>query len=405
MPDCRSAPPKRNFPSHACSIVSAVPASTAPKPVAKTEAVPVAKSSQHNFTERKKEAELFAYMAGEKQASEEVPQPKSRLGRAAILGAMVLASFAIVAAPQAPWHSQVRALWAQGRQTLHGWLNPQPVTPVQTVAHENFARPGDEYKLPVHEPIPDATTDPTQIQVLPVVDPTAKKPNTDPSNPAQPAVQPDGTVTPPGDSASPAVQVQEQPQAPSSATAQPTAGPNTALSPTAVAPPVSAPHAETPAAIPSSLSSPSSVTVVPMPATPRNPPQRHASIPGEVPPSLRSQLASTTPDASGNRAPETAMASIEPVAVAEAAERTLLTDQPPILYPANVKAQGTVVLQVLIGRDGSVQDAKFLQGSLAFARNAIDGVKQWKFKPYIMNGRPVSVQTSLTLTFKSNHQQ
>ena len=97
------------------------------------------------------------------------------------------------------------------------------------------------------------------------------------------------------------------------------------------------------------------------------------------------------------------MASIEPVKVPEAAERALLADQPPIAYPANVKGQATVVLQVLIGRDGTVQDAKFLQGSLAFARNAIDGVKQWKFKPYTMNGRPVSVQTSFTLTFKSTH--
>jgi protein TonB len=54
---------------------------------------------------------------------------------------------------------------------------------------------------------------------------------------------------------------------------------------------------------------------------------------------------------------------------------------------------------VLVGRDGTIQDAKFLQGSLAFARAAIDGVKRWKFKPYIMNGRPVSVQTTLTIKF------
>jgi periplasmic protein TonB len=46
-----------------------------------------------------------------------------------------------------------------------------------------------------------------------------------------------------------------------------------------------------------------------------------------------------------------------------------------------------------------VQDAKFVQGSLMFARSAIDGVKRWKFKPYTMNGRPVSVETSLTLKF------
>ena len=62
--------------------------------------------------------------------------------------------------------------------------------------------------------------------------------------------------------------------------------------------------------------------------------------------------------------------------------------------------QGTVVLQVLIGRDGTVKEAKFMQGSFAFARAAIDGVKLWKFKPYSMNGRPVSVQSMFTINFK-----
>ena len=95
------------------------------------------------------------------------------------------------------------------------------------------------------------------------------------------------------------------------------------------------------------------------------------------------------------------MQAIEPVAVTEASERALLTDQPAIEYPATAKGQqGTVTLQVLISRDGSIQDAKFLQGSLAFARTAIDGVKLWKFKPYSMNGRPVSVQTTMTMSFK-----
>jgi protein TonB len=112
-------------------------------------------------------------------------------------------------------------------------------------------------------------------------------------------------------------------------------------------------------------------------------------------------MASMAPEASGNKPPEAAMQSIEPVAVSEIAERALLTAQPALEYPVSAKGQqGTVVLQVLIGRDGTVQDAKFMQGSLAFARTAIDGVKLWKFKPYAMNGRPVSVQTLLTISFK-----
>ena len=111
-------------------------------------------------------------------------------------------------------------------------------------------------------------------------------------------------------------------------------------------------------------------------------------------------MATTVPDASGNKPIEAALPTIEPVDVPELTERALLTDQPPLAYPSNAAGrQGTVTLQVLIGRDGTVQDAKFLQGSLAFARTAIDGVRQWKFKPYNMNGRSVSVQTNLTLKF------
>jgi protein TonB len=112
-------------------------------------------------------------------------------------------------------------------------------------------------------------------------------------------------------------------------------------------------------------------------------------------------MASMTPEASGNKPVEAALPSIEPVSIPETTARNLLADQPPTVYPASAKGQqGTVTLQVLIGRDGVVQDAKFLQGSLAFARAAIDSAKQWKFKPYTMNGRVVSVQTQLTISFK-----
>jgi protein TonB len=112
-------------------------------------------------------------------------------------------------------------------------------------------------------------------------------------------------------------------------------------------------------------------------------------------------MVTMVPESSGNKPVDAAMPAIEPVDVSELAERALLTDQPPLNYPANARGQqGTVILQVLIGRDGAVQDAKFVQGSLAFARPAIDGVKHWKFKPYTMNGRAVSVQTTLTIKFK-----
>jgi protein TonB len=365
------------------------------------------KSNEHGNQDRKKEAELFAYMAGDAGDSAPVPRPKSRLGKGAITGALVLAGCAILAAPQAPWHSNMLRMWARGRQSMHGWLYPQSVTPVQApVAHEDFGRAGDEYKLPVGENIPDATTDPSQIQVVPVVDPTAKKPNNDATSTQQPTgpLDPSG-ATPSDQTPASGVQVPDKQLSPTpSETAPPASGqaapatspsPGSATAPTAVAPL----RSDSPSTAPATSFS---IPAAPLrSASPKNRAPRLASSPGNVPSSLKSQLASMTPDASGNKAPETAMPSIEPVVVPEAAERALLTEQAAFAYPANARGQqGTVILQVLIGRDGTVQDAKFLQGSLAFARAAIDGVKPWKFKPYTMNGRAVSVQTLLTLTFK-----
>ena len=97
------------------------------------------------------------------------------------------------------------------------------------------------------------------------------------------------------------------------------------------------------------------------------------------------------------------MSSIEPVKLSEAAVRELLDQSVDPEYPPAAKAtaqRGSVVLQVLIDRDGTVQEAKFLQGSLVFARSAIDAVRHWHFKPYSMNGRAVSVQSLITLNFK-----
>jgi protein TonB len=312
----------------------------------------------------------------------------------------------------------VQTAWAHGRLALHAWLNPQLVTtPQAPIAHEDFGRAGDEYKLPVTENIPDATTDPSQIQVVPAVDPTVKKPNIMGGN-----VMPPGTVaaagSTPGDSTSaPGMPTAgDQVPQPTPVTVQPASGaagggtsalPASAL-PISTPPSSASPNSNLPISTPSSGPAPAAAqpphsdppaTVFPS----ASPISSGASVstPGNVPSSLKSQMASTTPEASGNRPVESAMPSIEPVKIDEATERALLIDQPTPDYPASSSGQpGMVVLQVLIGHDGTVQDAKFLQGSLGFARAAIDGVKRWKFKPYTMNGRAVSVQTSLTISFK-----
>ena len=350
-------------------------------------------SAAQEAHEQKQEAQLFSYIAGERQDNPERSESRFKFGKRAIAAALVLAAGAIVAAPQAPWHGKLAELPARGRRALHAWLNPQPVTAVTQAptSHEDFGRPGDEYKLPVAENIPDATTDPSQISVVPVVDPTAKKSTTVDTGSEQPTGTNPAPVPP--DTSQPSTVPTPAPQPLQSTPDQthPT-GPST---PTATPQDVSLhPDVSAPTPVPPVAAQPP-----PTPA-PRPQPTQYNPVPTKVPSSLKSQMATMVPDASGNKPVEAALPSIEPVAVPELTERTLLTDQPPLAYPASAAGkQGTVTLQVLVGRDGTVQDAKFLQGSLAFARAAIDNVRQWKFKPYTMNGRPVSVETNLTLKF------
>jgi len=356
--------------------------------------------------EQKKEAELFAYIAGDSAESTASSPSRLGLGRPAILVASILAACTIVAAPQAPWHPRLLIVLSRGQRSLHAWLNPQPVTTPQAPAtHEDFGRAGDEYKLPVAENIPDATTDPSQIQVLPAVDPTAKKPASDAANTPQTAAPTDGSTAPSDAGQTPAVQtpqVQVQPNPPVQ-TQPETASPSTVPAPvaTVVPPPVTAVAPASTAALHTDSPAVVNTPVAPPPTPPKRQPTQYVPVTTKVPSSLQSQMAVMMPEASGNKPAEAAMPSIEPVAVPELTERALLLDQPALNYPASAKGQqGTVILQVLIGRDGTVQDAKFMQGSLAFARAAIDGVKLWQFKPYQMNGRPVSVQTQLTIKFK-----
>ena len=94
-----------------------------------------------------------------------------------------------------------------------------------------------------------------------------------------------------------------------------------------------------------------------------------------------------------------------PITISEATSRTLLVHQVLPSYPLEALRaglQGTVVLQAIVGRDGSVEDLKLLQGYFALGNAAISAVKQWRFRPYRLNGEIVEMQTLLTVTFPLN---
>src|SRR5207244_4237622 len=140
---------------------------------------------------------------------------------------------AYVKVPPSLWHQNLRMLVAYVAHVSHGLLNPQTPAPQQApVSHENFGRPGDEYKLPVAENIPDATTDPSQISVVPVVDPTAKKPTTVDAGSEQPAGT--NTSSTPPDTSQPGTVPTPAPQPAQSAPDQ--AQPSGTSTPTSAAP-------------------------------------------------------------------------------------------------------------------------------------------------------------------------
>ncbi len=94
----------------------------------------------------------------------------------------------------------------------------------------------------------------------------------------------------------------------------------------------------------------------------------------------------------------------EPVAVSEEAARGLLAHTVDPVYPPEALAQklhGTVVLQAVVGRDGSVEDVKLVRGYFLLGRAAIAAVKQWRFQPYNVNGHAASTQTTITINFNS----
>ena len=64
-----------------------------------------------------------------------------------------------------------------------------------------------------------------------------------------------------------------------------------------------------------------------------------------------------------------------------------------------MKVQGVVSLQALISREGTIQELQILSGPAILAAAAREAVKQWHFKPYLLNGTPVETQARITVNF------
>ncbi len=82
-------------------------------------------------------------------------------------------------------------------------------------------------------------------------------------------------------------------------------------------------------------------------------------------------------------------------------EANLIHDVAPQYPPeaGRARIEGTVVLLAVIGTDGSVKDVRVENGLPILAQAAMDAVRQWRYKPYLIDGEPVEVDSRITINF------
>lgn len=92
------------------------------------------------------------------------------------------------------------------------------------------------------------------------------------------------------------------------------------------------------------------------------------------------------------------------IPVSVLSEAQLLNKVVPV-YPIPAQRagiQGDVKLHAVIARDGTIQSLSLISGHALLAPAAIAAVEQWRYRPYILNGAPVEVETWITVSFTRN---
>jgi TonB family protein len=122
-----------------------------------------------------------------------------------------------------------------------------------------------------------------------------------------------------------------------------------------------------------------------------------------IPESLQTPISGGTVRSVAAKLTPSLLAALEPVALPEDLSAKLLLQKVQPSYPKQALRaglQGPVVLQAWIGRDGTIREVKLIRGSLLLGQAAYKAVKQWRFQPYLLNGRAVEAQTYVTIDFR-----
>lgn len=82
-----------------------------------------------------------------------------------------------------------------------------------------------------------------------------------------------------------------------------------------------------------------------------------------------------------------------------------LTDRVEPKYPLiaqQARIEGAVVLSAVISRQGTIKNLQLISGHPMLVQSALTAVAQWQYRPYLLNGQPVEVETTIIVTFKLN---
>lgn len=91
-----------------------------------------------------------------------------------------------------------------------------------------------------------------------------------------------------------------------------------------------------------------------------------------------------------------------PVRLSSVLVAGLLLYKPAPLYPVIAReagVQGTVVLQAMISKDGTIENLRVVSGPALLQQAALDTVKTWRYRPYLLNNLPVEVETTVNVVF------
>ncbi|MGA2252125.1 TonB family protein [Terracidiphilus sp.] len=105
---------------------------------------------------------------------------------------------------------------------------------------------------------------------------------------------------------------------------------------------------------------------------------------------------------SANSAPRVIHPQQGPVTISKGVAEGMLISRIVPLYPAIARAarlEGTVVLQATISRNGAIENLRVLSGSPMLQQAAMNAVQQWRYRPYLLNGDPVEVETTINVNF------